>query len=195
MTTSADHTADTVERLRLATSLVHTVPEVALELTVGRGPHLVVSHDAGLAPDVSPCELRRLVAELAADDRMALGLGWLRDLARIDVGGRGVRCADGVVAVDRPDALVTAFATRLDDRGVVTAAREVGAELVAKDPCAVVVLRNVHPRVHHDVVLGASRVTIHWPPAEAEEAQLITAAVARRCWVDELMHASPATRT
>lgn len=191
MTLPADHI---VERLRLAAALAHTVPEVALELTVGRGPHLVVSHDTGLAPDVSPCDLRRLVTELAADERLAHGFTWIRDLSRIDVGGTGVRCADGVVTVIRPASLTTAFATRLDDRGVVAAAREIGAELVEDDPCAVVVLRHVHPRVHHDVVLGTSTVTIQWTPTDAEEAQFITAAVARRCWVDELTGAVPARR-
>lgn len=191
MTPPADHI---VERLRLAAALAHTVPEVALELTVGRGPHLVVSHDAALAPDVNPCELRRLVIELGADERLARGLTWIRDLSRIDVGGTGVHCADGVVAVARAGAITTAFATRLDDRGVIAAAREVGAEFVDDDPCAVVVLRHVHPRVHHDVALDTSTVTIQWTPSDAEEAQFITAAVARRCWVDELTRAVPARR-
>lgn len=191
MTPIADQT---VERLRLATALAHTVSEVALELCVGRGPHLVVSHDAGLAPDIDPCELRRLVAELASDGRAAFAFSWLRDLASIHVGGTGVHCADGVVTVTRPGRLLTAFATRLDDRGVLAAAREVGAELVAEDPSAVVVLRQVHLRVHHDPCIDAAAVTAEWAPDAAEEAQLVTAAVARRCWVDELVAAVPVRR-
>lgn len=185
----------TVERLRLATALAHAVPGTALELSVEHGPHVVVSSDDALAPDVSPCELRRLVGDLTSSGHAAFGSWWLHDVTAIRVGGNGVHCVDGIVTVRRPDRLTTAFATQLDDAGVLAAAREVGAELVAEDPCAVVVLRRAHLRVHHDPGIGASAVTAEWSTDEAEEAQLVTAAVALRCWVDELASTIPARRS
>lgn len=195
---TTEHIALLRERLRLAASLVHALPQLALELGVDHGPHVLVSHHAALDPDVSPCEFRRMVADVCEHNPLLVGVGWMREIRTIEVGGIGATCTDGVVSlVARGDATrITAFVTDLDPTRVMVAARQVAEEMIDRDPCAVVALRQVQLRVVHDDVLGVSVVTLPWPDADddGDEAVFITAAIADRCAVDAFVETTASRR-
>lgn len=198
---SDDHTALLMERLRLAASLVHALPQLGLELGVDHGPHVLVSHSAALNPDVSPCEFRRTVAHLVDHNPLLVGFGWIREVTTIEIGGVGVTCTDGIVsmAATGDAARVTAFTTDLDTPLVMTSARQVAEELIDVDPCAIVSLRQVQLRVDRDEVLGVSVVTLPWPDAledgdTDDEAIFITSAIAERCAVDAFIEATTSRR-
>ena len=133
---SDDHTALLMERLRLAASLVHAHPQLGLELGVDHGPHVLVSHDAALQPDVSPCEFRRMVAHLIDNNPLLVGFGWIREITSIEVGGVDATAFDGVVsmAATGDASRVTTFVTDLDTPMVMASARQVAEELIERDP-------------------------------------------------------------
>lgn len=192
-----DHTNLLVERLRLATSLVHALPQLGLELGVHNGPHVLVSHHRALNPDVTPCEFRRMVADLADHNPLLVGFGWMREITTVEIGGAGTRSDDGIVVIDRNgDApKLTAFATDLDPDDVMVSARQVAAELIERDPCAIVALREVQIRVDHDEVLRTSVVMLPWSDhTDDDEAAFITTAIAERCAVDALLRSLASRR-
>jgi hypothetical protein len=198
---SDDHTALLLERLRLAASLVHALPQLGLELGVDHGPHVLVSHNAALQPDVTPCEFRRMVAHLLDNNPLLVGFGWIREIRTIEIGGVGATCTDGIVSVVATGdaARVTAFVTDLDTPMVMASARQVAEELIERDPCAIVSLRQVQLRVDRDEVLGVSVVTLPWHDAVTDddgddEAVFITAAIAERCAVDAFLAATSSRR-
>lgn len=196
---SDDHTALLRERLRHAASLVHAIPQLALELGVDHGPHVLVSHNAALRPDVTPCEFRHMLAGLVEHNPLLVGFGWINEVQSVSVGGVGVTSTDGVVSVPARGAAarITAFTTDLDTPMVMSSARQVAEELIESDPCAVVALRQVQIRVDRDDVLGVSVVTLPWPEADddiGDEAGFITAAIADRCAVDAFLEATVPTR-
>lgn len=194
---SDDHTALLLERLRLAASLVHAIPQLALELGVDHGPHVLVSHHGDLDPDISPCEFRKMVAHVVDRHPLLVGFGWIREVRSMEIGGIGVTSTDGIVSMAATgDACrVTAFATELDTARVMITARQVAEDMIDRDPCAVVALRQVQLRVDHDDTLGVSVVTLPWHDADDDaEARFITSAIAERCAVDALLDATASRR-
>lgn len=194
---SDDHTVLLLERLRMAASLVHALPQLGLELGVDHGPHVLVSHHAGLNPDVSPCEFRRMVAHLVDNNPLLVGFGWMREIQSIEIGGIDATYDGSIVSLAATgDAeRITAFVTDLDSNEVMTSARQVAEELIERDPCAIVALRQVQLRVDRDEVLGVSVVTLPWSDVDdPDESIFITNAIAERCTVDAFLAATASRR-
>ncbi|MEL6894002.1 MAG: hypothetical protein AAFP84_20600, partial [Actinomycetota bacterium] len=56
-----------LERLRLATALVHAIPGAALELRTDQNERIVVGTNP--SADIDPCKMRRVVASMACTNR------------------------------------------------------------------------------------------------------------------------------
>ena len=80
-----------IEALRLTAALVHTVPSVTALLTPDHGRDVVVGSDPRCHPDLSACQLRRLVAD---ERRGSNPFTWLSAVRSIELGGPDVTVID-----------------------------------------------------------------------------------------------------
>ena len=98
------------DALRLTAALIHTLPAVSAVLAVDHGPDVVVGADRRCLPDLSPCELRRLVGDHRHGG--GTGLTWLSSVVAVEIGGPDVReVIEDVVCIAGRDAPVLAFST------------------------------------------------------------------------------------
>ena len=102
----------TPDALRLVAAQVHTIPSISVVLGPDHGTEVVVGSDRRCLPDLSPCELRRLVAEQRRGDGPELS--WLASVERLELGGPEVSdVIEDVVRVGGRDEPVLTFATLL----------------------------------------------------------------------------------
>ncbi len=81
-----------LERLRLATALVHTIPGAVLRLRTDGDERVVVGH--GADADIDPCKMRRIVAAMACPNRPDLA----NRITEVTFGGELVDLGGGVFA-------------------------------------------------------------------------------------------------
>lgn len=81
-----------LERLRLATALVHAVPGAELRIRTTNSEQICVSHAP--AGDIDPCKLRQIVAASACPNRPDLS----QRIAEMTVGGSLIDVGGGIAA-------------------------------------------------------------------------------------------------
>lgn len=81
-----------LERLRLATALVHAVPGAVLELRTDQHERIVVGNHP--SADIDPCKMRRIVAAMACPNRPDLA----GRVSEVSFGGELVDMGGGVFA-------------------------------------------------------------------------------------------------
>jgi hypothetical protein len=181
------------DALRLVAALIHTLPTVSAVLEVDHGPDVVVGADRRCLPDLSPCELRRLVGDHRHGSGM--GLTWLSSVVAVELGGPDViDVVDDVVRVGGRDAPVLGFATLLDPLSTRAVLRDVGHDLMASGGCDPDLLRALRASTFHDEALGATTIVVAEPDGSAGGAQAVVAAASRACRVAELVESVTAPR-
>lgn len=183
------------ETLRLTAALVHTVPSVTASLAPRFGPQVVVGHDRRIGPDLTPCELRTLVADSSEGSRCAPG--WLTEVVAVDLGGPEVDAiGEDVVVVGGRDEPVLVFATLLDPLVVRAVLRDTGADVLAEGLASADLLRTLRASTFHDERLGVTTVVVSVggtpPVVDADAALAVVAQSARDCRVAELLEPLPA---
>jgi hypothetical protein len=173
------------DALRLVAALTHTLPTVTALLAPDHGPEVVVGADRRCLPDLSPCELRRLVAAEVRGEGPALT--WLSAIREVHLGGPEVQdVVEDVVRVGGRDAPVLAFATALGPLATRAVLRDTGSELMdagTVDPC---LLRSLRASTFHDEVLEVTTVVVAEPDGGSGALDVVVAA-ARACRVAELL--------
>jgi hypothetical protein len=181
------------DALRLVAALIHTLPTVSAVLEVDHGPSVVVGADRRCLPDLSPCQLRRLVGDHRHGG--GAGLTWMSSVVAVEMGGPDVTdIVDDVVRVGGRDAPVLAFATLLDPFSTRAVLRDVGHELMAAGGCDPELLRTLRASTFHDEVLGVTTVVVAEPAGSAVGARSIVRAASRACRVAELVESVTASR-
>lgn len=184
------------DALRLVAALIHTLPPVAAVLSPDHGPEVVVGTDRRCFPDLSPCELRRVVAA----DRSGDGpeLSWLGTLRSVELGGPEVGgLVEDVVRVGGRDEPVLAFATLLGPLPTRAVLRDVGQEMLSAgevDPCLLGALR---ASTFYDEVLDVTTVVVAEPTRRGPgvgTALDVVVASARSCRVAEVLDSVSTTR-
>lgn len=178
------------DALRLAAALVHTLPSVALVLSPDHGPEVVVGSDRRCLPDLSPCDLRRLVG--AEQRGEGPELTWLSSLERLELGGPDVAAVvEDVIRVGGRDEPVLAFATLLGPLSTRAVLRDVGAELLGAAAVEPALLRSLRASTFHDEVLDVTTVVVAEPagaptPGPGTALDVVLAST-RACRVEELL--------
>lgn len=175
------------DSLRLAAALVHTLPSVALVLRPDHGPEVVVGSDRRCLPDLSPCDLRRLVDA----DRRGEGhdLTWLSCLQGLELGGPDVSAVvEDVIRVGGRDEPVLAFATLLGPLATRAVLRDVGAEMLAAGRVDRALLGQLRASTFHDELLDVTTVIVAESagPGPASALDVVLAST-RACRVAELL--------
>ncbi len=176
------------DALRLVAALVHTLPCISAVLEPDHGPEVVVGSDRRCLPDLSPCELRRLVAAQRSGE--APELSWVSAVGHLELGGPEVAAVvEDVVRVGGRDEPVLAFATLLGPQATRAVLRDVGREALAEGWADPVGLGSVRASTFHDGLLDVTTVVV----AETAATVGITSplevvlASARACRVAELL--------
>jgi hypothetical protein len=181
------------DTLRLVAATIHTLPAVSAVLEVDHGPDVVVGADRRCLPDLSPCELRRLVGDHRHGG--GAGLTWLSSVVAVEVGGPDVtEIIDDIVCVSGRDAPVLAFSTLLDPLTTRAVLRDVGHDLLASPLVGADLLRTLRASTFHDEVLGVTTVVVAEPPGERTGARVVLRAASRACRVAELVESVTAAR-
>lgn len=181
------------DALRLVAALIHTLPTVSAVLAVDHGPDVVVGADRRCLPDLSPCELRRLVG----DHRHGSGTGltWLSSVVAVELGGPDViEVLDDIVCVGGRDAPVLGFATLLDPLSTRAVLRDVGHDLMGSPLVGADLLRTLRASTFHDDVLGVTTVVVAEPPGDRTGTRVVLRAASRACRVAELVESVSAPR-
>ena len=175
------------EGLRLTAALTHTLPTVAAVVRVDHGPDLVVGADRRCLPDLSPCQLRRLVAAHVAGT--AAPLSWLSSVTAVELGGPDVLAVvEDVVSLGGRDAPAHAFATLLGPLDTRAVLRDVGRDLHAAGTVAPDLLGRLRANTFHDDLLGVTSVVVARPDDDGGDATgAVVLAAARACRVAELL--------
>ncbi|MEP1124481.1 MAG: hypothetical protein ABJH68_11385 [Ilumatobacter sp.] len=170
-----------LERLRLATALVHTIPDADLRLRTDDGELIVVTHEAGA--DIDPCKMRRLVAAMACPDRPDLA----NHITEVSLGGGLTDLGGGVFGSSSPDGVHRWLASLL---GFATLSELLdGVDLDALPDHA------MHACLKPDPALGVTVVGITSNDARFDHALDETAAqVAAACFVAELCGSATSAR-
>ncbi|QYG93762.1 hypothetical protein HC251_15895 [Iamia sp. SCSIO 61187] len=185
------------DALRLVAALTHTMPSVSALLRLDHGPQVVVGSDRRCLPDLSPCEVRRLVGDHRHLGRGATGpeLTWLASVVAIEVGGPEVtEVVEDVVRVGGRDEPVAAFATLLDPLSTRAVLRDVGHDLLTTGAADAELLRSLRASTFHDEVVGATTVVVASPSGAGEDVRTVVLAASRGCRVTELVESVTATR-
>lgn len=172
------------DALRLVAALTHTLPAVIAVLVPDHGPEVVVGGDRRCLPDMSPCELRRLVA-----DRAGVGpdLTWLESIRTVHVGGPEVGdVVEDVVRVGGRDEPVLAFATLLGPQATRAVLRDAGTDLLDQGQADPDLLRALRASTFHDEALGVTTVVVGDAPGPGSALDVVLAS-ARACRVAELI--------
>ena len=178
------------DALRLTAALVHTLPTVQAVVRPDHGPELVVGTDWRYHPDLSPCELRRLVAAQRSGDGPELS--WLTSVEAVELGGSDVTGVfEDVVRVGAHGTGVLAFATLLDPCATrAAAARRRRTTLRDGGLVDATMLHGLRASTFHDEVLDVTTVVVGEPaeaPASGVAALDVVLASARACRVGELL--------
>jgi hypothetical protein len=177
------------DALRLTAALVHTLPSVQAVVRPDHGPELVVGTDWRYHPDLSPCELRRVVAAHRRGEGPELS--WLAAVVSVELGGSDVTGVfEDVVRVGAHGSGVLAFATLLAPCATRRALREVGQELRQAGLVDEEMLHGLRASTFHDEVLDVTTVVVGEPdeaPVSGVTALDVVLASARACRVDELL--------
>jgi hypothetical protein len=185
------------DALRLVAALTHTLPSVSAVLQLDHGPDVVVGSDRRCLPDLSPCGLRRLVAE---HRDLARGWGgpeltWLSSVVAVELGGPDVtHVVEDVVRVAGRDEPVVAFTTLLDPLSTRAVLRDVGHDLLVAGGADPELLRTLRASTFHDEVLGATTVVVAEPPGSGGGCRTVVRAASRACRVAELVESVTASR-
>lgn len=174
-----------VEQLRVGVAFAHAVPAAVLTLRLDRGRTLRCAHDRELAPDLHPCQARRLLAS-------ACGGGpadWVSEVVGLELGGPRVGDAGGgLYRVELEDGVTWSFATTLSPLEAHDVVEGALGELFADHggPADEVGLSSLDLRAHIDQSLGVVIVSC----AESGRGPVPAQAAARRsldaCLVGEL---------
>lgn len=173
------------DALRLVAALTHTLPAVIAVLVPDHGPEVVVGADRRCLPDMSPCELRRLISE----DRAGEGpdLTWLSAISSVHLGGPEVTdVVEDVVRVGGRDEPVLAFATLLGPLATRAVLRDAGADLLRRGEADPVLLRSMRASTFHDDLLGVTTVVVAEAPGPGSALDVVLAST-RACRVAELI--------
>lgn len=185
------------DTLRLVAALTHTLPSVAAVLRIDHGPDVVVGADRRCLPDLSPCQLRRLVGDQPEPTGWAGGpeLTWLSSVVAVEVGGPDVtHVVEDVVSVGGRDEPVVAFGTLLDPLATRAVLRDVGHDLLAGGEVDPDLLRTLRASTFHDEVLGTTTVVVAEPPGGGTGCRTVVRAASRACRVAELVESVTAPR-
>lgn len=182
------------EGLRLTAALTHTLPPVSALLRIDHGPDVVVGSDRRCLPDLSPCELRRLVAAHCSGG--GAPLSWISSVQAVELGGADVtEVVEDVVAVGGRDAPVLGFATVLDPLVTRSVLRDVGHDLMVEGVVEGDLLRRLRASTFHDEVLDVTSVVVARPEDDATGGtREVVLAAARACRVAELLESVAAHR-
>lgn len=177
----------TPDALRLVAAQVHTIPSISVVLSPDRGTEVVVGSDRRCLPDLSPCELRRLVA----DQRHGAGpeLSWLSAVERLELGGPEVSdVIEDVVRVGGRDEPVLTFATLLGPLATRAVLRDVGRDALEEGWADPVGLGAVRASTFHDELLDVTTVVVAETAPRGSTSPLeVVLASARACRVAELL--------
>ncbi len=182
------------ESLRLTAALTHTLPSVTAVLRLDHGPEVVVGSDRRCLPDLSPCAMRRLVAEHRAGG--GPHLSWLTSVEAVELGGPDVTAVvEDAVCVGGRDAPVMGFATLLDPLTTRAVLRDTGRDLLAADEVPADLLRRLRASTFHDELLDVTTVVVARPEDDpADGTRTVVTAAARACRVAELLESVAAHR-
>ncbi|NLV55858.1 MAG: hypothetical protein GXY13_09635 [Acidimicrobiales bacterium] len=175
-----------IEALRLTAALVHTVPSVTALLTPDHGRDVVVGSDPRCHPDLSACQLRRLVAD---ERRGSNPFTWLSAVRSIELGGPDVTVIDDdVVRLGDRDQPVLVFSTLLGPFEVRSVLGDVGRDRRDSGAHSPELLASLKASTFHDELLDASTVVVGESPlaADGEVAEIVRTA-ARATRVAELL--------
>lgn len=167
-----------LERLRLAGALGHSVAGAELRLRTASGEEIVVScHPAA---DLDPCALRQVVISFACSN----GADYSERIVDIDVGGAITDLGGGVFGVTDGDRDQRWIATLLTPNRVIDLLDDAGRGLVNDDA--------LHACVKPDPNIGVTTVTITSTDRSSEEAIDEAAVdVAAACFIEELRSSIP----
>lgn len=180
------------DALRLVAALTHTLPSITALLVPDHGPEVVVGGDRRCLPDLSPCELRRLVAADRRGD--APPLTWLGAVRELHLGGPEVASVvEDVVSLGGRDEPVLAFATCLPPTVCRAVLRDVGTDLLAEGRIDPNLLRALRASTFHDELLEVTTVVVARPDAAGDVLEVVLAA-ARACRVAELLESVATAR-
>lgn len=177
----------TTDTLRLVAAQIHTIPSISVVLTPDHGSEVVVGSDRRCLPDLSTCELRRLVA----DQRRGGGpeLSWLAAVARLELGGPEVSdIIENVVRVGGRDEPVLTFATLLGPLATRAVLRDVGRDALAEGWADPIGLGAVRASTFHDELLDVTTVVVaeNAPQGTTSPVEVVLAS-ARACRVAEVL--------
>ena len=113
-----------LERLRLAVALAHTVRGAELHLSTDRGEQIVVSHHP--AADIDPCALRRVAAASACPTQP----DYSKRVVDISFGGTLIDLGGGVFSSLRDDVARRWVVTLLDPQRAADVMEDIGLEAV-----------------------------------------------------------------
>lgn len=177
------------DALRLTAALVHTLPSVQAVVRPDHGPEVVVGTDWRVHPDLSPCQLRRLVAD--HDRGAGPDLTWVGSVVGVEIGGAEVTGVfEDVVRVGGPGEGVLAFTTLLRPCATRNALRQVGEDMREGGLVDVDMLHGLRASTFHDEVLDVTTVVVGepaQPPVSGASALDVVLASARACRVAELI--------
>lgn len=175
-----------IEALRLTAALVHTVPSVTALLTPDHGRDVVVGSDPRCHPDLSACQLRRLVAD---ERRGSIPFTWLSAVRSIELGGPEVTVIDDdVVRLGDRDQPVLVFSTLLAPLTVRSVLGDVGRELRDAGTHSPDLLAALRASTFHDELLDATTVVVGESPLGVDgEVVDVVRAAARATRVAELL--------
>lgn len=173
------------DALRLVAALTHTLPGITAVLIPDRGPEVVVGTDRRCLPEMSPCELRRLVSSERGGDRP--DLTWLGSLRAVHLGGPEVGdVVEDVVRVGGRDEPILAFATLLGPLATRAVLRDAGSDLLERGEVDPALLRWLRASTFHDEVLDVTTVVVAEVPGPGSALDVVLAS-ARACRVAELL--------
>jgi hypothetical protein len=175
------------DALRLTAALAHTLPSITALLHVDHGPDVVVGSDRRCLPDLSPCELRRVVGA----ERHGTGpaLTWLSSVVGVELGGPEVLdVVEDLVRVGGRDEPVLAFSTVLGPLATRAVLRDVGQDALDAGEVDADLLRTLRASTFHDEVLDVTTVVVAEPGDArwAAPARDVVLAATRACRVAEL---------
>lgn len=176
------------DALRLTAALAHTLPSITAVLHVDHGPDVVVGADRRCLPDLSPCELRRVVA--AERDGTGPTLTWPSSVVGVELGGPEVLgVVEDLVRVGGRDEPVLAFSTLLGPLPTRAVLRDVGHEALGAGEIDPELLRSLRASTFHDEVLDVTTVVVAEPgdARGAPAAAQVVLAATRACRVAELI--------
>lgn len=171
-----------LERLRLATALVHVVPGASLELRSVRGGVVVVGHEG--AADLDPCALRRVVLSSASPRQPNLG----ERVDHFEMGGALSDCGGGIFSISGAAIEQRWIASLLPPERVAVLLDEVAVDGLPDD------VVDVRLRPDRDLAVTLVVITVK-DPKFAHAIDDVAARAAGACFVDELRQSMSVARS